>query len=76
MSPRLAICLCLAGGWFGATGLSSAEAQTREEKVRSDREKVQAEGYWIYNKIDEGFAQAKQTGKPLLVTFRCIPCEE
>jgi len=24
----------------------------------------------------EGFAQAKQNGKPLLVVLRCIPCEE
>ena len=25
---------------------------------------------WIYEDIDAGYAQAKQTGKPLLVSFR------
>lgn len=51
-------------------------AQSREEKVRKDREKVEAEGFWIYNDLPTGFARAKETGKPLLVVLRCIPCEE
>lgn len=69
MSPRLAVVLML---------LSSAPlvAQTREEKVQRDREKVTAEGFWIYNDLPRGFAAAKETGKPLLVVLRCIPCEE
>ena len=50
--------------------------QTREEKVRADQKKVKAEGYWIYNDIKKGFAEARQTGKPILVVLRCIPCEE
>ncbi len=49
---------------------------TREEKVRGDREKVLSEGYWIYNDFQKGIAEAKETGKPLLVVLRCIPCEE
>jgi hypothetical protein len=28
---------------------------------------------WIYDDIDAGYAEAKKTGKPLLVTFRCVP---
>ncbi len=63
----LLIALVLAG---------SVQAQTREEKVRADRKKVEAEGYWIYNDLAKGFAEAKRTGKPLLVVLRCIPCEE
>jgi hypothetical protein len=51
-------------------------AQTREEKVRADRKKVEAQGFWIYNNLDAAFATAKETGKPLLVVLRCIPCEE
>lgn len=31
--------------------------------------------HWIYNDIEAGFAEAKRTGKPLLITFRCVPCE-
>jgi hypothetical protein len=50
--------------------------KTREEKVREDRARVEADGFWIYNDIEKGFAEAKRTGKPLLVALRCIPCEE
>ncbi len=51
-------------------------AQTREEKVRGDKAKVEAEGFWIYNDLPRGFAEAKKTGQPLLVVMRCIPCEQ
>lgn len=61
----LAACLLLAG---------TLAAQTREEKVRSDKAKVEAAGFWIYNDLPQGFAQAKETGKPLVVVLRCIPC--
>ena len=27
-------------------------------------------GQWIYEDVEEGFRQAKKTGKPLLVSFR------
>ncbi|MGB7346246.1 MAG: Trx7/PDZ domain-containing (seleno)protein [Pirellulaceae bacterium] len=53
-----------------------ASAQTREEKVRGDREKVTAEGFWIYNDLPAAFAQAKTENKPMIVVLRCIPCEE
>ena len=51
-------------------------AQTREEKVRNDRAKAEQDGFWIYNDLKQGFADATKTGKPLLVVLRCIPCEE
>lgn len=51
-------------------------AQTREEKVRGDRKKVVADGFWIYNDLPAAFKQAKETGKPIVVVLRCIPCEE
>lgn len=53
-----------------------APAQSREEKVRDDLKKVTAEGFWIYNDIPRAFAEAKRTGKPIVVVLRCIPCEE
>jgi hypothetical protein len=52
-----------------------AAAQSREDKVRADRKKIESEGFWIYNDLARGFAEAKKTGKPLLVVLRCIPCE-
>ena len=67
------VCVCvLCVLTFG----SLLQAQTREEKVRQDREKVEASGYWIYNDLELGFQQARETKRPMLVVLRCIPCEE
>jgi hypothetical protein len=51
-------------------------AQTREEKVRNDKAKVEAAGFWIYNDLAKGIAEAKQSDRPLVVVLRCIPCED
>lgn len=32
--------------------------------------------HWIYNDIPEGMQRARETGKPLFVTFRCVPCKD
>jgi hypothetical protein len=55
--------------------VSFAHAQSRDEKVRGDRRTVETAGYWIYNDLPAAIAQGKNTGKPLLVAIRCIPCE-
>jgi serine protease Do len=55
---------------------SQATAQTREQKVRDDKAKVEADGFWIYNDLPRAFAEAKKTLQPLLVILRCIPCEQ
>src|SRR6185503_9500979 len=55
---------------------SVARAQTREEKVRGDKAKVEADGFWFYNNLPRAFAEAKQTGRPIVVVLRCIPCEQ
>lgn len=65
--PVLLLCLLAA---------SEANAQSREEKVRNDRKKIEAEGFWIYNDLAKGMAEAKKTGKPILVVLRCVPCHE
>jgi len=48
----------------------------REKKVREDKVKVEADGYWIYNNLPKAFDEAKSAGKPIVVILRCIPCEE
>lgn len=55
---------------------ASLIAQTREEIVRGDKEKVQREGFWMYNDIDGAFEEANRTGKPIIVVLRCLPCHE
>jgi transketolase len=48
--------------FFSASRLPAASgvAKTRLEKVRQDRKKVEADGYWIYNDFNKGLAQAKK----------------
>ncbi|MBR90873.1 MAG: signaling protein [Verrucomicrobiales bacterium] len=35
---------------------------------------AKGQSLWIYNDLHKAFAEAKRTGKPLFVTFRCVPC--
>ena len=30
-------------------------------------------GTWIYDDLDAGYAEAKKSGKPLMVVIRCVP---
>lgn len=55
---------------------AAAQPNPREKKVRDDKAKVEAAGYWIYNDLPKAVAEAKATGKPIVAVFRCIPCEE
>ena len=48
---------------------------TREDQVRNDKKKLEAEGYWLYNDLPRAFTDAKASGKPIVVVLRCIPCE-
>ena len=57
---------------FFATALAYS-AEDRDAKVHQDRAEVQSAGHWIYNDLPRGFAEAKKTGKPMLVVLRCIP---
>ena len=41
--------------------------------AKRDRLKDNAANFWIYDDIDKGYALAEETGKPLLVSFRCVP---
>jgi len=61
---------------FLLTGFNFAEAQTREQKVREDKKRVEASGYWHYNDLEKGIKQAAAENKPLMVVLRCLPCEE
>jgi hypothetical protein len=43
--------------------------------VRADKERVEGDARWIYADLPRGIEEAKKSRKPLLVVFRCIPCE-
>ncbi len=53
-----------------------AQKPTREESVRADKAHSEAEGFWLYNDLDRAYELARESGKPILVTLRCIPCDE
>lgn len=52
----------------------AATVKDREGAVRQDKATMENDARWIYNDVDRGFAEAKRTGKPLLVVLRCVPC--
>lgn len=60
----------------GLLGTGSLWAQTREEKVRNDKAKVEAAGVWIYNNFPKAVEEAKSSRKPIMAVLRCLPCEE
>ncbi len=65
--------LLLAGLLLVSAG--PVHAQDRDTKVRNDRETFKDSLDWIYNNLEEGIQASKESGKPLFVVFRCIPCE-
>jgi serine protease Do len=45
-----------------------------KEQLRDKLKDAVVQGAWIYDDLGAGFAEAKKTGKPLLVVLRCVPC--
>jgi hypothetical protein len=57
-----------------ANSTSAETVKDREGAVRQDKATMEKDSRWIYNDWRLGFAEAKRTGKPLLVVMRCVPC--
>src|SRR5688500_14896400 len=55
--------------------VQSVAAQDRKTKVLNDRDMFAKNEVWLYDDLDEGFAEAKKSKRPLLVVLRCVPCE-
>ncbi|MGB8167181.1 MAG: Trx7/PDZ domain-containing (seleno)protein [Chthoniobacteraceae bacterium] len=70
-SPRILVPLLLAALSWPAL---AETVKDREGAVRNDRATMEKDARWIYNDWARGFAEAKRTGKPLLVVLRCVPC--
>src|SRR5689334_13334811 len=67
--------LLLASATALALAPARARGQDRDTKVRNDRKAFEGSKDWVYNDLEAGVRAAKASGKPLLVVFRCIPCE-
>jgi len=68
------LCLILLILVFGTATVLADAVKDREGAVRKDKADMQNDARWIYNDYEKGFAEAKRTGKPLLVALRCVPC--
>jgi hypothetical protein len=44
--------------------------QGPKEQLRTALKDTEVQGAWIYDDLDAGFAEAKKTGRPMLVVFR------
>jgi len=69
MSIRVILLTALLAGHV-AGGLL---AQDRDTKVRNDRAAFAGDENWVYNDPERGMAEARASGKPLLVVLRCVP---
>ena len=65
-----------------AAGLLLALLCALPGALRDDREKLRLAlgdgnlvGTWFYEDFEGGLAEARRTGKPLLVVLRCVPCK-
>ncbi len=61
-----------AGFAFVALGVAAAAAgfQDDKEKLRTALKDSEPTKEWIYDDLGAGFAEAKKTGKPLMIVFR------
>ncbi len=53
-----------------AVAALAAFQQGPKEQLRGVLKDTEVRGAWIYDDLDAGFAEAKKSGKPLLVVFR------
>jgi serine protease Do len=59
---------------LSATLFSIARADSPKTPLGESLKDIDVADHWIYDDWPLGRAQAKETGKPLLVVFRCVPC--
>lgn len=63
---RSAVALVLGALLFVVTPLEAQDKNPLRDKLKDNV----ADASWVYDDIDKGFAEAKKTGKPMLVVFR------
>lgn len=57
-----------------ALAVPAETVKDRKGAVLGDRAAMENNDQWIYNEWQKGFEVARETGKPLLVVLRCVPC--
>jgi len=60
--------------WFFQTALVAQEESARlGGKALKEALKDTADDLWIYDDLKKAYAEGERTGKPVLVSFRCVP---
>jgi hypothetical protein len=57
---------------FAALACLAAGPQEKD-KLKAALKDVEVKGDWVYDDLDAGLAQARKTGKPAFIVFRCVP---
>ena len=52
----------------------SARAAVPSLLNRLQDDNARGQNQWIYNDLQKAMTEARRTGKPIFVTFRCVPC--
>ena len=60
---------------LAASALGALAAKPPPLIDRLDDKHARGQKQWIYNDYQKAVAEAKRTGKPIFVTFRCVPCK-
>ncbi|MFM7055449.1 MAG: Trx7/PDZ domain-containing (seleno)protein [Planctomycetota bacterium] len=60
--------------WMLVVCTAATPADDLRERLKDDNGRNS--DVWVYNDIPAAMAAAKRTGKPLFVTFRCVPCRD
>ena len=56
------------------SSLCAADAHNPLKQTLTDMNAYDAD-HWIYNDLTAAKAEARRSGKPIFVTFRCVPCK-
>ena len=60
---------------LAASALGALAAKPPPLIDRLDDKHARGQKQWMYNDYQKAVAEAKRTGKPIFVTFRCVPCK-
>lgn len=59
-------------GWL--TRVNAQAVKDREGAVRGDKAQLEDSDRWLYGDYRAALEKGKETGKPVMVALRCVPC--
>jgi hypothetical protein len=71
----LSIALALALALASVASAQPAKQTTAQLQAAINDLHILGNDFWIYNDLAGAIAQARQSNKPIFVTFRCVPCK-